>query len=125
MDGADLGAASRSLLFEWSLPPKYYSNETCFNICDDWATYGKEAGSYTEEWVMRGLQFFTAVVSFVILVFYAYEAWKATVGWEEVYVCSVERECGVAGGSPPIVRPPSALTDSASPRRRRSRQDHD
>jgi hypothetical protein len=30
-------------------------------------------------------------LSIILLLFYAYHSWKATVGWEEVYVCIVER----------------------------------
>lgn len=31
-------------------------------------------------------------VCIMCLLFYAYHSWKATTGWEEVYVCMVERE---------------------------------
>lgn len=38
----------------------------------------------------RVCQWFAFSLCIVILVFYAYHSWKATTGWEEVYVCIVE-----------------------------------
>nr|AHH02107.1 CoChR [synthetic construct] len=47
-------------------------------------------GSDTEQLVANILQWFAFGFSILILMFYAYQTWRATCGWEEVYVCCVE-----------------------------------
>ncbi|GFR44466.1 hypothetical protein Agub_g5727 [Astrephomene gubernaculifera] len=57
----------------------------CF--CMEWT---KSKGSDIEMKVANGLQWAAFALSVVILIFYAYETWKTTCGWEEVYVCCLE-----------------------------------
>nr|AHH02148.1 protein 125 [synthetic construct] len=47
-------------------------------------------GSETEKKVLRGFQWVAFAFSLGVLAYYAYNSWKATTGWEEVYVCIVE-----------------------------------
>nr|AHH02118.1 protein 93 [synthetic construct] len=59
--------------------------DVCF--CLDWQ---QPFGSNMENNVSQGFQLFTIALSACILMFYAYEWYKATCGWEEIYVCVVE-----------------------------------
>lgn len=60
-------------------------------LCDSDAlsagNIGLQIGAVCAQWIA----FATAVAG---LIFYAYDTVKATTGWEEVYVCIVERELG-------------------------------
>nr|AHH02105.1 protein 121 [synthetic construct] len=69
--------------------PLYYGH-TC--QCDAWEIpYGTDM----EETAGNVMQIVTIAFSVLPLFFYAYSAWKATCGWEEVYVCIVELICMV------------------------------
>ncbi|PNH09255.1 hypothetical protein TSOC_004141 [Tetrabaena socialis] len=57
----------------------------CF--CEAWL---KSKGSHVEGLVANVLQWSAFGFSALILVFYAYQTWKATCGWEEIYVCAIE-----------------------------------
>ncbi|PNH09251.1 Sensory rhodopsin-1 [Tetrabaena socialis] len=60
-------------------------DDQCF--CKAWQ---QSRGSRLESQVAGGLQWFAFAFSLSILAYYAYHAWRATCGWEEVYVCCVE-----------------------------------
>nr|AHH02141.1 protein 116 [synthetic construct] len=47
-------------------------------------------GTQSEKTAANALQWTAFGISVAMLIFYAYETWKATTGWEEVYVCGVE-----------------------------------
>nr|AHH02138.1 SdChR [synthetic construct] len=47
-------------------------------------------GALWEQETARGFQWFAVFLSALFLAFYGWHAYKASVGWEEVYVCSVE-----------------------------------
>ena len=59
----------------------------CF--CKDWL---ETRGSDVEQKAANALQWFAFALSIIILTWYAYAFWKATCGWEEVYVCTIESE---------------------------------
>lgn len=49
-------------------------------------------GTKFEKTMMLVCCWATFAISVAILIFYAFHSWKATCGWEEVYVCIVECE---------------------------------
>lgn len=64
----------------------------CF--CKPWLD---SRGSDIEKKIANGLQWFAFALSVLMLIYYAWSTWKATCGWEEVYVCSIESELFFAG----------------------------
>ena len=52
-------------------------------------------GPLWEQVFARVLQWFTVILSAAFLVYYVYSTFKATCGWEELYVCSVECKSGL------------------------------
>lgn len=55
--------------------------------CDAWV---EALGTTAEAEISNNIQYFAISVSIAPLLFYAWHTWKATCGWEEIYVCSVE-----------------------------------
>nr|AHH02106.1 Chronos [synthetic construct] len=47
-------------------------------------------GTELQHKIAVGLQWFTVIVAIVQLIFYGWHSFKATTGWEEVYVCVIE-----------------------------------
>ena len=88
-----VGAAARGLLGASSntvFPPGVSGpGEIAPNV---WVVdLGSSHGPDYEFVGVRAIQWIAFAVSISILVFYAWHTWKATCGWEEVYVCAVER----------------------------------
>lgn len=54
------------------------------------ASWLHEKGSKTEKNVMVAVQWLAFSIAILLLSYYCWSAFKATVGWEEVYVCMVE-----------------------------------
>lgn len=73
-----------------------HADNKCF--CKPWLD---TRGSSTEKAIANALQWFAFALCVIILCWYAYHSWKATCGWEEVYVCCIERELPVAKGRGP------------------------
>jgi hypothetical protein len=42
--------------------------------------------------VAKGLVYLSLAIAALMIAFYVWSYWKSTCGWEEVYVCVVERE---------------------------------
>uniref|UniRef100_A0A061R245 O protein n=1 Tax=Tetraselmis sp. GSL018 TaxID=582737 RepID=A0A061R245_9CHLO len=58
-----------------------------YNVC---AEISDPNGSLLTQQVGRSLQWFTFVLSWLQLAFYGYQSFRATMGWEETYVCIIE-----------------------------------
>ncbi|HFD31473.1 MAG TPA: hypothetical protein ENJ28_02000 [Gammaproteobacteria bacterium] len=87
--GGALSAVGRELLFVTNpvvvngsvLVPE----DQCY--CAGWiesrGTNGAQTASNVLQWLAAGF-------SILLLMFYAYQTWKSTCGWEEIYVCAIE-----------------------------------
>ena len=69
-------------------------------------------GSHFEHVFAMACSWSAFALSIILLIFYGYHSWKATVGWEEVYVCIVERAWHAAGMISCTRPPPQCLTQA-------------
>lgn len=67
-----------------------YMNETV--LLDECTPIYLDIGPLWEQVVARVTQWFGVILSLVFLIYYIWNTYKATCGWEELYVCTVECE---------------------------------
>mmetsp|Transcript_2452 Transcript_2452/g.6189 ORF Transcript_2452/g.6189 Transcript_2452/m.6189 type:complete len:631 (-) Transcript_2452:284-2176(-) len=65
-----------------------YMNETV--LLDECTPIYLDIGPLWEQVVARVTQWFGVILSLVFLIYYIWNTYKATCGWEELYVCTVE-----------------------------------
>nr|AHH02120.1 NsChR [synthetic construct] len=61
------------------------SSGSCY--CEDWYT---SRGNHVEHSLSNACDWFAFAISVIFLVYYAWAAFNSSVGWEEIYVCTVE-----------------------------------
>ena len=62
------------------------------DIWETCTTFHDPNGELFWQYLGRGLQWLTFVISWGQLAFYGYQSFRTTMGWEETYVCVVEGE---------------------------------
>nr|AHH02123.1 TcChR [synthetic construct] len=71
----------------WKINPLYSDEVAILEICKE---NEMVFGPLWEQKLARALQWFTVILSAIFLAYYVYSTLRATCGWEELYVCTVE-----------------------------------